>query len=159
MAIDDNEAEIARFWDGKGRERGGTVGYRTMAVLLGGAGGGIREIPGLLYLVDGVVWFEDVPNGNWMTKLFPSRPKAEPTVLRLPVAETRGARIVSRGDALRCVCGRSTPALIGPLEGIRRAFGQPAVQWDLSDGRTLFFEAVKQKELLAILAAAAGGPR
>lgn len=159
MEISDSGAEIARFWDGKGRERGGAVDYRTMAVLLGEAGGGIREIPGLLYRVEGVLWFEDIPHENWLTRLFPSRPKGEPTVLRIPAAEIRGARVVSRRDALRCIEGRAASRDLVSLEGLRRTFGQPAVLWDLKDGRALFFEAAKQKELVAILTPAAGQPR
>jgi hypothetical protein len=159
MEISDNEAEIARFWDDKGRERGGTVEYRTLAVLLGEAGGGSREIPGLLYAVDGVLWFEDIPHENWLTKLFPSRTKTEPMALHNAIAETRGARVVSRKDAVRCIDGRAAPADLKPLAGIRKAFGQPAVQWDLADGRTLFFETAKQKELVALLTPDTGGPR
>src|SRR5208337_2723002 len=91
------------FWRQTAAKRGGEIGFLTFATLLGRSADQPLDLPGLLYTVGDMVWFEDFERDNWLAKIMGGRRKFEKTEVSFSKAEVRATRLVSRSGAMRCI--------------------------------------------------------
>ena len=141
----------AEFWQKTGERRGGTVGLFTFATLLGRSGDGVLGLPGLLYTVGDIVWFEDFERDNWLARILGSRQKYEKTELSFARPEVTFTRVVSRGAAYRCILGRVAPDAVPALSKFARFFISHAMQIGLQDSSSVFFEVMREEDLREFL--------
>jgi len=146
------EQDLASFWRGVGERRGGEVAWYSFATYVGRAGGGAVLLPGLLYRVGDRFWFEDFERESWLLRILPPRRPFAKTEVVLDRASVAGCRAVARGAAYRCVRGAIAPGATPALGRAARLFSTPVVQVTLADGGALFFEVMRERELLADLA-------
>ncbi len=166
------EVDFEAFWKGVGERRGGEVTFYTFATFLGrvppggeapataaGAAAGARRrafagsvlaLPGLLYLVGERFWFEDFEKDNWLLRLIPPKRPFARTEVAFDRSEVTGHRVISRGVAYRCIAGRLPTEVTAPLSRIGRLLSSPAVQLDLKPKASLFFEVMREEELLSL---------
>jgi hypothetical protein len=145
------EESFDDFWRRTGEKRGGTVGTFTFATYLGRSRGEVAGLPGLMYTVGDALWFEDFERDNWLARLFGGRRQFQQTEVGFTRGEVVSTRVVSRGMAYRCIRGSLAPENTKPLSGLMRVFTTSAVQICLSQGQCLFFEIMKQSEILSFL--------
>lgn len=155
------EEDPEEFWQHTAEKRGGQVGFLTFATLMGRAGDRPLDLPGLLYVVGDMVWFEDFERDNWLSKIMGGRRKFEKTELSFGRSEIRSSRLVSRSSALRCIAGGLGVDQARPVSTFSRIFSTPIVQVSLHNGTTLFFDMIRRVEFVSQVAAgapAAAGP-
>jgi hypothetical protein len=143
------EEDPAEFWRQTGQKRGGEIGFFTFATLVGRTGGSILSLPGLLYLVGDLFWFEDFERDNWLSKIFAGRSKWEKTEISFSKSEVEFARVVSRVGAARCMAGAIVPRKVPSASVFTKMFSSPVTQVVLKDGSAIFFEVMLRKEFLA----------
>ena len=85
------EESPAEFWRQTAESRGGPIGFKSFATLLGRSQAEILELPGLLYTVGQVAWFEDFERDNWLLRIVRTRRTFEKTELSFAMAEVRYA--------------------------------------------------------------------
>ena len=146
------EADLASFWRGVGERRGGEVAWYSFATYLGRAGGGAALLAGLLYRVGDRFWFEDFERESWLLRILPPRRPFAKTEVVFDRASVTSCRAVARAVAHRCVRGAIAPGATPALGRAARLFSTPVVQVTLADGGALFFEVMRERELLADLA-------
>jgi hypothetical protein len=154
MNVGGSESEkesFSEYWRRTAERRGGEIGLTTFATFLGRSSDKIRELPGLLYTVGTAVWFEDFERDNWLLSLMGSKRRFEKTEICFTKEEVGFTRVVSRGVAFRSIRGardlRNTP----PIHPLARIFVTPALQIGCIEGHSLFFEVMRQKELIDFL--------
>jgi hypothetical protein len=148
------EADPGEFWRQTGEKRGGEVGFRTFATLLGASGDKSLMLPGLLYSVGDAFWFEDFERDNWLSRILSSRQSYTKTELSFRRADVDFTRIVSRRSASRCIAGAVPPKDLRPMAAVARLLTASVTQVGLKDGTSLFFETMLQAEFLALLQSA-----
>jgi hypothetical protein len=154
------EEDPQEFWQQTAEKRGGQVGFLTFATLLGRAGDRPLDLPGLLYVVADVVWFEDFERDNWLARIVGGRRKFEKTELSFARSEIRSSRLVSRSSAMRCVTGGLAVEQLRPVSALARILSTPIVQVSLDNGTTLFFDMIRRAEFVSQVAGgAAAAPR
>jgi hypothetical protein len=140
------------FWRETGEKRGGEVSFRSFATFTGASAGAPLGLPGLLYRVGDVFWFEDFERDNWLARILTSRSKFEKTEMSFRASDVEFTRVVSRGNAARCIVGKADPKSLRPMPGFARLFSGAVMQIGLSNGTSLFFEVMLQSDLVAQLA-------
>ena len=155
------EEDPDEFWQKTAERRGGQVGFLTFATLLGRAGDRPMELPGLLYVVGDMIWFEDFERDNWLARIIGGKRKFEKTELSFGRAEIRVSRLVSRSAAMRCIGGGLPVEHLHAVSSVARIFTTPIVQVTLDNGTTLFFDMIRRLEFVSEVAggAAAAAPR
>jgi hypothetical protein len=146
-----NDMDPQEFWRQTGERRGGEVGYRTFATFLGIAGESPLGLPGLLYRVGDVLWFEDFEKDNWLARILSSKKSFQKTEVSFRVDEVAFTRVVSRRAASRAIAGSVAPGDLRPMPGLVRSFAASVLQVGLSNGTSLFFEVMLQAGLIAQL--------
>jgi hypothetical protein len=139
------------FWRQTGEKRGGEVGFRTFATLLGASADKPLALPGLLYGVGDAFWFEDFERDNWLARILSSRQTFAKTEVSFQAAEVEFTRIVSRRSASRAIAGSVQPKDLQPMSALARVFSVAVTQVGLANGTSLFFEIMLQSEFLAQL--------
>jgi hypothetical protein len=147
------EEDPDEFWRQTAEKRGGEIGFRTFATLLGRSADQQMDLPGLLYTVGDMVWFEDFEKDNWLGKLLGGRKKFEKTEMSFSRREVLSARLVSRGSAVRCIAGAVPAEKLSPVSAVGRVLSTPIVQVALSSASSLFFDMIARKEFIELLAA------
>ncbi len=145
------EESFDDFWRRTGEKRGGTVGAFTFATYLGRSRGEVAGLPGLMYTVGESVWFEDFERDNWLARLFGGKRQFQQTEVGFSRDEVASTRVVSRATAYRCIRGSLAPQDARPLSPFMRLFSTSAVQICLSQGQCLYFEIMKQAEIIAFV--------
>jgi hypothetical protein len=154
------EEDPEDFWRSTAARRGGEIGFLTFATLLGRSGDRPLDLPGLLYVVGDMVWFEDFERDNWLAKIVGGRKKFEKTELSFGREEIRSSQLVSRSAAIRCIGGVLSVDKLRTVSAWARIFSTPIVQVSLSNGTTLFFDMIRRNEFISQVAgAAAAAPR
>ena len=115
------EEDPQEFWRQTAAKRGGEIGFLTFATLLGRSGDQPLDLPGLLYTVGDMVWFEDFERDNWLAKIMGGRRKFEKTEISFSKPEVRATRLVTRSGAARCISG-AVPERSSPLPPPSAAF-------------------------------------
>jgi len=163
------ERDFTSFWQGVGERRGGEVTFYTFATYVGrvpaettsepgpagvspALAGFPMGLPGLLYLVGDRFWFEDFEKDNWLLRLIPPKRPFAKTEVWFDRADVVGHRVISRSAAYRCVAGRMAAEATLPLGRIARFFSSQVLQVDLRPQSSMFFEVMRQEEILRLLA-------
>ena len=142
------------FWRRTAEKRGGEIKYYTFAIFLGRSKDSPCDLPGLLYMAGDTLWFEDFEkDAGWM-RLFTPKSAYAKTEFGVPASDIRWARPVSRKTAFACIDGRMEPKAAPLITPFAKVFFRSAVEIGLSDGGGLYFEVLKEKELLVLLAGA-----
>ncbi len=147
-----NEESPQDFWKETAEKRGGPIGLTSFATFLGRSRGELLELPGLLYTVGSVVWFEDFERDNWLSRLVRNRHSFEKTELSFAVAEVRHAKLVTRRGAVSAISGTVEPDSLRSVTFFNRIVSNPIMQAALQDGSSLFFDLLLKKEFLALFA-------
>jgi hypothetical protein len=143
------------FWRKTAEKRGADINYYTFAIFLGRSKDSLRDLPGLLYLAGDTLWFEDFEKDPGFLRLLSPKPAYVKTEISVPGADIVSAKAVLRKMALACVKGWMEPATAPSVTSFGRIFLRSAVEIVLSQGRGIYFEAMKEKELLELLPGAA----
>jgi len=143
------EEDPEEFWRRTAEKRGGQIGFLTFATLLGRSGDRPLDLPGLLYTVGDVVWFEDFERDNWLAKIIGGRRKYEKTELSFVRGEVTSSRLVSRSSAARCIVGVLPADKLHAVSALARIFSTPVVQVSLANGTTLFFDMIRRAEFIS----------
>jgi len=149
------EEDPEEFWQHTAEKRGGKIGFLTFATLLGRSDDRPLDLPGLLYMVGDVVWFEDFERDNWLAKIIGGRRKYEKTELSFGRGEVTSSRLVSRSSAARCIGGALPADKLRPVSALARVLSTPVVQVSLANGTTLFFDMIRRAEFISQVAGAA----
>ncbi len=152
------EEDPEEFWRQTAAKRGGEIGFLTFATLLGRSADQPLELPGLLYTVGDMVWFEDFERDNWLARIMGGRRKFEKTEVSFSKAEVRATRLVSRSAAARCIAGAVPAEKLSPASAVGRILSNPTVLVSLSNGTSLFFDMIRRAEFIALFALSAGSP-
>jgi hypothetical protein len=139
------------FWEETAKKRGGDVGFFTFATLLGRSSDTPLNFPGLLYFVGETVWFEDFERDNWLSRILGGRNKYQKTEISFSRADIRFTRMVSRGNAARCIGGGAEPEKLPAASFFTRLLSTPVIELGMSDGTALFFEIMMRREFFAAL--------
>jgi len=139
------------FWRRTAARRGGEIGFLTFATLLGRSADEPLDLPGLLYTVGDLVWFEDFERDNWLAKIIGGRRKFEKTEISFARSEIRLSQPVSRAAAARCITGGMAPESLRAISGFGRFFSTPIVQVALENGSSLFFDMIRRDEFLSMV--------
>ncbi len=150
------EEDPDEFWQRTAAKRGGEIGFLTFATLLGRAGDRPLELPGLLYVVGEVVWFEDFERDNWLARIIGGRRKFEKTEFSFGRSEIRQSRLVSRSAAMRCIAGGLAVEHLHDVSTWARVFSTPIVQVSLDNGTTMFFDMIRRVEFVTQVAGSRG---
>jgi len=146
------EEDPEEFWQRTAARRGGQIGFLTFATLLGRAEDRPLDLPGLLYVVGEMVWFEDFERDNWLARIMGGRRKFEKTELSFGRAEIRFSQLVSRSSAMRCIAGALRVDHLRSATAWARIFSTPIVQVSLENGTTLFFDMIRRAEFVSQVA-------
>jgi hypothetical protein len=139
------------FWKRTEETRGGTIGYRTFATLLGRSGDRPLGLSGLLYTAGEQVWFEDFERDNWLTRIVAGKSSYQKTEISFPRSEIVMLQAVSRAAAGSCIRGTIPPGSLRSPAALRRFFSTPVVQVGLAGGSALFFDVPEWKTLISTL--------
>jgi hypothetical protein len=146
------EEDPEEFWRQTAAKRGGEIGFLTFATLLGRSADQLLDLPGLLYTVGDMVWFEDFERDNWLARIMGGRRKFEKTEISFTKAEVRATRLVTRSGATRCIAGAVPPENLGAASAIGRILSNPIVLISLSNGTSIFFDMIRRTEFIALFA-------
>jgi hypothetical protein len=141
----------AEFWRRTAEKRGAEIPYYTFAVYLGRSNDAARDLPGLLYLAGETLWFEDFEKDMGFMKIFTPKTVWEKTEFSLPKSDIGAVKIVPRKTAFACIKGWMDPGAVAPITRIGRVFSRSVVQLGLPQGAAIYFEVMKEAELVRLL--------
>jgi hypothetical protein len=147
------EESPEEFWRQTAAKRGGEIGFLTFATLLGRSADQFLDLPGLLYLVNDTVWFEDFERDNWLAKIVGGKRKFEKTEMSFHRSEVRASQLVSRAGATRCIAGAVPAEKLTAVSAVARVLSTPIVQVSLTNGMSLFFDMIRRGEFIEMFAA------
>ena len=153
------EEDPEEFWRQTAAKRGGEIGFLTFATLLGKSGDQPLDLPGLLYTVGDIVWFEDFERDNWLARIMGGKRKFEKTEISFSMKEATAARLVTRASAIRCITGAVTAEKLTAASTLGRIFSNPIVLVTLGNGTSLFFDMIRRTEFVALFEVTASSPR
>jgi hypothetical protein len=148
MSVED---EAKKFWGEKEKEKGGKVSFYTFATYYGQSGDQAHNLSGLLYKVDGRLYFEDFEKESWFLKLLNRKSNYEKTEFLIPVNEIVGTRLVTRSSALNCIEGFIGISETRSMSGLLRVFAKPLVQINMMNAKAFFFEIMKLNEFRNVI--------
>jgi hypothetical protein len=147
-----HEESPSEFWRQTSEKRGGPIDYMTYGTMLGRSGETLVDLPGLVYAVGEVIWFEDFERDNWFARIVNSKRKYEKTEFSFSRADVTSVRMVTRGAAIRCIAGGLPPDRIPRLTIIARIFSTPVAQVKMQGGTALFFDILQRQQFMALFA-------
>ena len=150
------EEDPQEFWRQTAAKRGGEIGFLTFATLLGRSGDQPLDLPGLLYTVGDMVWFEDFERDNWLAKIMGGRRKFEKTEISFSKPEVRATRLVTCSGAARCISGAVPAEKLAAATAFGRILANPIVLVSLSNGTSLFFDMIRRAEFISLFALSPG---
>ncbi len=145
------EEDPQEFWQRTAARRGGEIGFLTFATLLGRSSDAPLDLPGLLYTVGDMVWFEDFERDNWLSKIMGGRRKYEKTEISFGRLEIRSTQLVSRTSAGRCIAGGLAAESLHPVSAMGRIFSTPVVQVNLANGTAVFFDMIRRADFISMV--------
>ena len=143
------ENDASKFWEEREKMRGGKVSFFTFATFLGRSNDKALNLGGLLYIIDGKIFFEDFEKDNWLFKILSRKKTYEKTEFDIKRDDIVETRIVTKNMALNCISGIIEDSDTKPLGGLQAALFQKVFQLRLKSGYSLFFEIMKAKEFIA----------
>ncbi len=139
----DTQDEAREFWARKEEEKGGKVDFYTFATFLGMSDDSNAMLGGLLYTIDGKIYFEDFEKENWILKVIGRKQKWEKTEFTIKLDEIARVKVVPRGSALSCIGGRLNGEETKAASFVMRIFTKPVVQLLMKNGTSYFFEIMQ----------------
>jgi hypothetical protein len=145
------------FWKQTAEKRGAEIKYYTFAIYLGRSKETLLDLGGLLYLAGDTLWFEDFEKQSSLFgfqtsgKLFGAKKPYVKTEFSVPRADIVSAKVISKKAAMSCVMGWMEPANAPVITRWGDLFSRPAVQIGLREGKALYFDAMKERELVGLL--------
>ncbi len=137
------------FWSELEEKHGGKVRFFTFTKFLGRSQSTMDNLPGLLYIINNVLYFEDFEKDNMLARLVGRKKKFEKTEFSVSLDRLDKVRIVLRGQALNVIAGIVPGGELQGISRLRSFFSTPVYQLYLDDGESLFFEQVMdQKQFL-----------
>lgn len=141
------------YWREVEVRRGGPVTFSTFATLIGHSGAGRVDLPGLLYVANSVVWFEDFERDNWLYRLMGGNRKYQKTEVSFPLADVIHVRLVSKARGDRCVAGAAAADALPAASRISQFFSSPFVLVTLKDGSAVVFDMLERRRFAALFPA------
>ncbi len=141
------------FWQETAEKRGGPIGLTSFATFLGRSHDELVELPGLLYTVGSMVWFEDFEHDNWLARVVRPRGSFTKTEFSFAVADVQGARLVTRRGAMGAIAGGVASDSLRPVSFFDRVVANPVMLFAMKDGSSLFFDLLLKKEFLGLFEA------
>ncbi len=145
------------FWRRTAEKRGAEILFNTFAVYMGRAKENLHDLAGLLYLAGDTLWFEDFEKDGGLMGLFIRKSAYVKTEFSVPKADIVSVKPIQKKDALSCIRGVLQPAAVTAMSRFNGFFARPVIQIALSSGGAVYFEAMKEKELMQVLGGAASG--
>jgi hypothetical protein len=134
------------FWTEIEEKHGGKVTFFTFTKFLGRSQASPENLPGLLYIINNVLYFEDFEKDNMLAKLIGRKKKFEKTEFNIALDRLSRSQIVLRGQALNCIAGMVAGENIRPISKFRAFFSTPVYQLMFEDGESFFFEQVMDQK-------------
>ncbi len=148
----------SEFWREVEARRGGPVGFFSFATFLGRSDGSQLDLPGLFYTVNETGWFEDFEKDNWLARILAGTRKFEKTELSFSLAEVAEVRMVTRRAAARCLGRGIRPDRLARASAFSRFFAVPVVEVILANGSAIFFDLLKRREFVELMAGRTPSP-
>jgi hypothetical protein len=145
------EDESRNFWEEKEREKGGKVTFFTFATFLGISSEKQVNTGGLLYTIDGKIYFEDFERENWFSKILGKRQKWEKTEFSVEREDIAELKKVSKNTALNCITGLVPDTETKPVSRVFQFLAQSVLQIRLKRGYSLFLDIMREKDFLAAI--------
>ena len=145
------EEDAKQFWEQKEKEKGGKVHFYTFATFLGRSGEKPLTLGGLIYTIDGTVYFEDFEKDSWFAKLVSRKSKYEKTEFSFNIQDIEEIKIVSKNSALNCISGFIDEKDTKQFSRFFSMLFQSAVQLRLNSGISLFFDIMRDKDFIRAL--------
>jgi hypothetical protein len=143
------DEDSRKFWEEKEREKGGKIGFFTFATFLGISSEKQVNTGGLLYTIDGKIFFEDFERENWFSKILAKRQKWEKTELNVEKSDIAELKRISKNSALNCITGLTTDTDTRPVSRLFQFLAQSVLQIRLKRGYSLFFDIMREKDFIA----------
>jgi hypothetical protein len=130
------------FWAEIEEKRGGKVTFFTFSKFIGRSRSDVMNLPGLLYVINGIAHFEDFEKDNMLSKLMGRKKKYEKTEFSFQIVNVEKVQYVNQGNALKCISGLIGDRDVKAVSKAARIFTNPVYQLVLNTGESLFFEQV-----------------
>jgi hypothetical protein len=134
------------FWAEIEEKRGGKVTFFTFSKFMGRSRSHLENMPGLIYIVNGIVHFEDFEKDNMMSKLINRKKKYEKTEFSFQGSEVEELKVVTQGNAIKCISSVISDKDIPSISGFMKLFTNPVYQLLLTSGESVFFEQVMDEK-------------
>lgn len=134
------------FWAEIEERRGGKVSFFTFSKFLGRSRSEFESLPGLFYVVGNGAYFEDFDKDNMLSKLMGRKKKYEKTEFSFQLPDVEDVRIVTQGNAMKCIGGVIADKDVKTLSGFSKIFTSPVYQILLNTGESLFFEQLMDEK-------------
>lgn len=142
------------FWAEIEEKRGGKVVFFTFSKYVGRSRSEVDNLPGLLYVINDIAYFEDFEKDNMLAKLIGRKKKYEKTEFSFPLENVTKVQFVSQGNALKCISGLVADEELKGMTKLTRIFTNPVYQVILNTGESIFFEQVMdEKKFLRVFSA------
>jgi hypothetical protein len=143
------EDESRKFWEEKEREKGGKVTFFTFATFWGISSEKQVNTGGLLYTIDGTIYFEDFERENWFSKILGKRQKWEKTEFAVKKKDIVEFKKVSKNSALNCITGLVPDTETKTVSQVFQFLAQSVLQIRLRRGFSLFLDVMREKDFLS----------
>ena len=130
------------FWAEIEERRGGKVTFFTFSKFIGRSRSQLENLPGLIYIINDIVHFEDFEKDNMLAKIIGRKKKYEKTEFSFQVSEVEELKIITQGNAIKCISGVISDQDIPNISGFLKLFTNPVYQLRLTSGESVFFEQV-----------------
>ncbi len=143
---DEPDQTPQEFWEEIEEKRGGKVRFFTFSKFIGRSASSMENLPGLLYVVNNIVYFEDFEKDNMLAKIIGRKKKYEKTEFNFSIEDVEKIQFVSQGNALKCISGLIAGQEIKGMGRFSKVFTNPVYQIILGNGESVFFEQVMDEK-------------
>jgi hypothetical protein len=137
------------FWQEREEQKGGKVAYRSFAVFIGSTDTGMSNLPGLVYIINGILYFEDFEKENFLFKIISRKKKWQKTEFSIVLSNVAEVKLVSKESAIACIGGNISTSETKTLSKFRKMFAKAAIQVHMQSGYSLFLEIMEQSGFIS----------
>jgi hypothetical protein len=143
---DEPDQSPREFWAEIEERHGGKVRFYTFTRFIGRSQAQMVNLPGLLYIINNILYFEDFEKDSMLAKLISRKSKYEKTEFSIPLERIEKKQIVSKNQAMNCIGGMVAGQDLQPVSMLQKLFATPVYQIHLDDGESIFFEQVMDQK-------------
>ena len=143
---DEPDQTPEEFWSGREEQYGGKVRYFTFSHFLGNSQSGYKELPGLLFVIDNNLYFEDFEKDSMFGRLMGRKKSYEKTEFSIPLDQLVKKQIVRKAHAIDVIEGRKNGAELLPASGLSILGPSPVYHLMAEDGTSWFFDQVMEQK-------------